>query len=237
MNSNIKIIGIGIFLLVLFLAVVGFFVWHSVPTSQPGEQSTNNTFPGSTSVSVTSGTSTEPSSVVSSATSAPDLVAAYQAIFTKLDAKELTFTAVDASSTDSDIYAFYSSDASISKQFAPAGADLSIEVAMADLNYSGMPEAVVYEDLPGFCGVAGCPLNIYQKENGKWIRLFGTLAATDEIAVSMALTNQYADIFVPQQGAVGSETEIERYVWKSGSYQQAGIVAVWNNNAFETVSQ
>jgi hypothetical protein len=151
------------------LALLGGVAWWYVtyqPSATPATQNQVNGIsntPNTTNVTVgTSSTQTKP----------VDLAAEYDAIFTKLGAAKISFTIVtSASASDSvfgSLYALYTPDIAAAKKLPNAPTPV-LEMASGDLNGDGTPEAIVYENIPGYsCGSAGCELDVYTKKGTKW---------------------------------------------------------------------
>ena len=97
---------------------------------------------------------------------------------------------------------------------------------MVDLNEDGVLEALAFEDLPGYCGTAGCPFDIYKKEKGKWVNILNVLTG-ENIGVSNTYTNNYADLFLASGNAVA------RYVWDGKQYNPGETMAIWDGAAFQ----
>jgi hypothetical protein len=161
-----------------------------------------------------------------------DFAAAYASLFQNINAHALTFGAVDASHDTQGIYALYRSDVSIAQRYASAGESLSVEVAWQDLNYDGTAEALVYENLPGFCGSGGCPFEVYQKNGGVWRKILSTTALRDAVGISTQLTGAFADMYLSVAGVPASELHVVRYAWDGAAYQRKNTVAAWNGAAF-----
>lgn len=224
-----------IIVLILLVAVGGAAGWYLLqPHSSPqsGIQTSYNGGSNTTETNVT--TSSSQSQTQTQAL--PDVEQAYQNIFKQLSATEIVFTTVDASTTGpaANIYALYAGDIAQSKKLYPATADFSIQVAAVDLNQDGTAEALVYENLPGFCGAGGCELDIYQDEAGKWTKISSMLADGD-IGLSNTASNGYLDLFLSVPGEVGSQENIVRYTWDGTEYRASAPVATWDGSAFQAV--
>lgn len=126
----------------------------------------------------------------------------------------------------------YAGDEQTAKQYDSNPAHVTLEVALVDITGDGIPEAFVYENLPGFCGSAGCALDIYQKEKGKWMKIFNTLASGDNIGLSNVLLNGYLNLFITVPSAVGSEPNVMQYVWGGSTYKEQKAVAIWYGGQF-----
>ena len=162
------------------------------------------------------------------AQTAVDLNAAYNALFQKILAQKIVFTQIRASSEDtSGIYALYSQDIEDAKKSFPSAFGLSIGINMTDLNEDAMSEVLVFENLPGACGTAGCPFDIFKKEKGKLINIFSALTG-ENIGISNTYTNNYIDLFLAR------ENYVVRYTWDGKQYNPGEVVATWDGTTFIT---
>lgn len=164
-----------------------------------------------------------------------DIEVAYVALFQKILAQRITFVAINASTTgdSKSLYALYSKDVTDAKKFSPGEDDYSIHVALVDLTDDGTAEALVLEDLSGFCGTGGCALDIYTKKSGKWTKIYSTVAQGN-IGLSNTLTNGYRDLFLTVFGIVGSESRVVRYTWDGTRYNPGEVMATWDGSTFIT---
>ena len=210
----------------LFVLLGGFFLvfWMSRPnTDAPSTQinQTPTSYPSNqTSVETAAQDQTQ-------AQTAVDLNAAYNTLFQKIVAQKIVFTQVRAASEDtSGAYALYSQDIEDAKKSFPSAFGLSIGVNVTDLNEDAVSEVLVFENLPGACGTAGCPFDIYKKEKGKLVTIFSTLTG-ENIGISNTYTNNYIDLFLARGNYV------VRYTWDGKTYQPGETMAVWNGSAFQ----
>jgi len=215
--------------LILVLLIIGAVAWYMLRPQSSTQTNSQNLYSSAN-------TNTQATVSVPSQTSqrqAPDIEKAYDTLFQKISAQKVTFTTVNSTSgAMGDVYALYASDIAGSKQLSPKATDFSIQVALTDLNGDGTQEALVYEDLPGYCGLAGCSLDIYQKKQSKWTKISGVFGGGD-VGISSTLTNGYHDLFlmVAGNGSFQPDT-IMRYVWDGTQYQQKGTVATWDGTTF-----
>ncbi len=211
----------------LFILLGGLILvwWMSKPsTITPSAQisQTSTSYPSNqTSVETTAQNKTQ-------AQTALDLNTAYNALFQKILAQKIVFAQTRTASEDaSGIYTLYSQDIADAKKSFPAAVNLSVGIAVTDLNEDGVLEVLVFENLPGACGTAGCPFDIYKKEKGKWVNIFSSLTGED-IGISNTYTNKYADLFLAKENAV------VRYTWDGKTYNPGEVMAVWDGSTFHT---
>ncbi len=218
-----------IFILAAVVVVVGgSFVYFLLSSPKPVAQQTvqqgvSNYNSNQSSVSVNSGTTAQKQPP-------PDIKGSYSDLFAKLLAQEAAFVAVD-SSDKTGIYALYAKDITSAKQITPGAGDYSLHVAQVDLNGDGSAEALVYEDLPGFCGTDGCALDVYQKQSGKWVKIY-SVTAQGEIGISNTSINGYAQLLLTIRGAAGNQSHVVLYTWDGKTYQPQETVAAWNGTTF-----
>ena len=225
-----------IIVLIVVVAVGGGFTLWYLSQSHPSTQTTIATPNGLPNVPQTTGNASSQTTTTAEQ-AAPPIDQAYASIFTKLSAQKVAFVSVDASTTGTaaNIYSLYAKDVAISKELYPTTTDFPIEVAAVDLNGDGVAEALVYEDLPGFCGSGGCALDIYQDKQGKWVKISGFFGA-GEVGVSSSLTGGYHDLFLSVSGFAGAQNGLVRYAWDGTQYQPKETVATWGSTGF-TLSQ
>jgi hypothetical protein len=162
-----------------------------------------------------------------------DLQGAYNSLFEKLLARRVNFARVSSG----DIYALYAGEVAQSKGWYPDAADLSIGVAMEDVTDDGVPEALVLDDLPGSCGVAGCPFTIYQKTRTAWKGIFSAQIQS-ELGLANAITNGHTDLFLVQQGNTAPyQSAVRRYVWDGAKYAYKELSAGWDGKTFVIYGQ
>lgn len=208
------------------LVLLGGFVlvfWMSGPNTAAPSTQTNQTsvlYPSDQTSVVTTGQDQ------TQAQTAVDLDTAYNALFQKVVAQKIIFTQVRAPSEDaSGVYALYAQDIEDARTSFPSASGLSIGVAMTDLNEDGTQEVLVFENLPGACGTAGCPFDIYKKEKGKLVNILSTLTG-EYVGVSNTYTNNYVDLFLASGNAV------VRYVWDGKQYNPGEVMATWDGSTF-----
>ena len=131
------------------------------------------------------------------------------------------------------IYNLYTKDVADSKELFPAQKDFSIGVALLDVTDDGIAEALVFEDLPGYCGTGGCTFDIYKKQNGKWTSVYSALAQ-GEIGLANTITNGYQDIFLSVHSDGSPNTNVVRYVWDGKTYKAGEVMAIWDGSTFHT---
>lgn len=154
---------------------------------------------------------------------------AYQRAFGELGVQRLLFARVDAPTGErGSVYALYEDDIADARSSFPGLDSYSLQIALTDLGGDGTVEAVVIEDLPGYCGTAGCPLDIYRREGNAWVRIFSTLAG-EIVGITESRTNNYAELYLTQGNA------IYQYAWVDETYSPWGFVAQWDGSAFVIV--
>lgn len=219
-----KVIIISIvFLLVIGGALVWFFLRSSPPTESNNPQTQYGNTGGNNQTTVI-----VPSQGQSQAQSSLDIQAAYRDLFQKIIAQRVVFISTNATSTGpaGTLYGLYADDIKESKKLYPSAPDFSIKVAFVDITDDGIKEALVYEDLPGFCGSGGCSLDIFQQKQTKWTKL-SSLSGGEEVGLSNTLTNGYLDLFLTEEDAV------VRYVWDGKEYQPGETMAIWDGTTFK----
>jgi hypothetical protein len=211
---------LGIFLLFVLGLGVAWWLWK-LP-SQPSEPYLS----GDSSLPVVPDSVPPNESPSSSAQKIPDIDTAYTALFSKLLAHQIVFVPVRSTegSTGS-IYQLYEQDITEAKNIAPDLRDFPIMVAFNDLNEDGVLEVFAYESLPGTCGTAGCPLDVYVQQDATWKKIFNTLTAA-HVGISNAYVNGYADLFL------ASGNTVSRYSWNGTEYTQGDTVAAWDGTQF-----
>ena len=164
----------------------------------------------------------------------PDIQGAYARLFEKILAKKILFARVNSSTGDTgSLYSLYAKDVAEAKKMFPAQSDFSIGVALLDITDDGVAEALVLDDLPGYCGTGGCTLDIYKKQNGKWVSIYNVLAQ-GEIGLSNTITSGYQDLFLSVHTSGSPNTAVVRYVWDGKTYQPGEVMAVWDGTIFRT---
>lgn len=157
-------------------------------------------------------------------------------LFNILSAQKVSFTrvAADASGSMAGLYDLYKKDKNIAKSLYPSNIDFSIGVSMVDLNHDGIQEAIVYEDLPGFCGSGGCTLDIYQRNQKGWNKIFSAISGPD-VGIANSSTNEYSDLFFTVHGEIKPQSTLARYIWNNNQYNSKENVAIWNGSQFTLI--
>lgn len=226
---NYKLIGIWA-VVVLGVAGVAYWMLSGKQAQTPAGQQQNNSNLGGyyDTVSNGQGGSQASSSTQGQGAALVDPMVAYIDMFTKLAAKRVSF----ARTSSGDIYALFAKDVTQSKAWYPAAKDFSIGVAMEDVTDDGVAEALVLDDLPGSCGVAGCPFTIYQKSAAGWKAVFSAQVQS-EVGLGNVITNGHTDLYLVQQGTVEPyETAVRHYVWDGKGYVYKDLAASWSGSAF-----
>jgi len=162
----------------------------------------------------------------------PDLDEEYAALYQKILAQKLAFTSVSSSAGEiGSLYALYAADIAEAKKLFPTAASFSISVALVDLNEDGTSEAMVLEDLPGYCGSGGCPLYIYKKEKGVWNLIYEGLSG-HFIGMANAYTSGYQDLYLAVAAGGDAQGSVMRYVWNGTTYREWSAVATWDGATF-----
>ena len=191
----------------------------------------NTQFPSQYTVSTAGGGSqTAPSA--SGSVQSPDVADAFSSLFSQLGVVRVSFNQLDTSSggDGAAVYALYAKDVAVSKEIYPNEKNYSIHAAFIDLNEDGTNEAIVYGDLPGFCGVVGCPLDIYQKQAGAWGKIFSTVAQ-GEIGLLNVYVNSYRSLALTLSRR-GTQSEVVSYSWDGKMYQPGAVIATWTDAGF-----
>lgn len=232
MQSTLKII--VIVLVVLVAAGIGG-IWYFLQPHTPATNTQNPTG-GLPTIPGTNGDTAGQTQDPNAGSAGLNFEQSYNDLFKKLTAQKITFANVSAESTGnvSKIYSLYKDDVAESKKLFPAATDFSIMVAASDLNGDGTAEVLVYENLLGFCGSGGCPLDILQLKNSEWIKV-SNLVGGEIVGLANTSTNGYKDLFLSMRGDTGSESTIVRYSWDGSTYRQGATVAAWNGAAFNLV--
>lgn len=164
-------------------------------------------------------------------TNSTDITGAFASLFSQVLATKVSFDPVDASSggDKASVYALYAKDVSISKEMYPREISYPLHLALIDLNDDGASEAIVYEDLPGFCGVVGCPFDIYEKKSGVWNKIFSSVVQ-GEVGLMNVYVSGYRSLLLTLTGREG-ESAVS-YTWDGKTYQPGEVVATWNGAGF-----
>lgn len=230
MNGTIKVAAIVLAVILLGGVLWYFIVLRPLTTSITETPSSTNTETNPPAHSTTVSVSTNNPSTQTGQVLNVDVDKAYKELFGQFGATPVPFIVV-SSATDKEygsIYALYSADVSQSKKFFPEAGNYSIGVSLADLNGDGVREALVYENLPGYCGTGGCLFNVYQKQSGSWKQILSTLAG-ETVGVSDSSTNNFNNILVTTKA---SAAQVEMYVWDGSKYKSWQTVATWNGSKF-----
>ncbi len=223
-------LAIGIVLGALVAAGAGYLVLRTVFTQRGPQTSTQQT-PRTGNVIVPIVVTTTPTSSAAQgqgqATSTIQVASveeAYQNLLLQLQAQAIVFDTVSASGgAYGPVYKLYADDIATAKKIFPKAKDFSLRMASVDLNDDGTDEVLVYEDLPGFCGTAGCPFDVYQKKLGDWQQLFSRLSI-GEPALANVFTDGYRDLFISVQ-VDGYVSNMVQYVWNGKTYGPQRAVA------------
>lgn len=214
------------------LAVIGFVIWLFIrpsPAQEPVQTpSAQNEPQGSFGSQPRAQTPTAP--VQSPAGEAiVDIEKEYERLFGQLSLQRVNFMSVDSTQGEAgSVYALYEADVADARASFSALSSYPISVSLTDLDGDGTAEAIVVEDLPGYCGTAGCPVEVYRREGNSWSLLFSTLAGKT-VGITSTKTNGYAELYLAQGN------EINQYVWMDGTYSPWGMVAQWNGSNFVVV--
>jgi len=159
----------------------------------------------------------------------PDIKAAYQTLFPQILGTEVPFVPATAASTGDlkILYALYSDDVEAEQKAYPSVGEFAVDIALVDITDDGVPEALVYENLPTYCGSGGCTLDVYKKASGKWTNIYSTIVG-GEVGLSNTLINGYLDLYL----TVGGNNSVDRYSWNGSTYQFKEVMAVWDGTSF-----
>jgi hypothetical protein len=231
-EKKITILLIGV---TVVLFVIGFFVWLLI---RPPSASAPPTTQGVPSSNQNSGGGNSQTTIVTppSQTSAlPDPQQEYRKLLANFAAQEVQFSRVDSSTTGelSSVYGMYEADIATYKSLFPGQTDLSIGISSTDLNGDGVAEAIVRLDLPGYCGTAGCTLDVLQKDGVTWKNVLSVLAQ-GAVGVGNIKINGYSNLYLTLY-AQGYQSNVMEFAWIGQKYQPYGIVAQWNGSAFQII--
>lgn len=96
-------------------------------------------------------------------------------------------------------------------------------------------EAVVYLDLPGYCGSGGCTIEVLRKQGKTWNRIFSGLGY-ETIGVTESIGNGYANLIISVHGEdVAYMTKVIEYIFNERAYERWDIVSIWNGRTFSPV--
>ncbi len=218
----------------LLVCLVGWWILSpsDSPTQDPASPDSNQ-FLGQYTVGISGGGSqTSPTISYGDSVTSPDVGAAFAALFSQVGADRISTTLVDSASTgdSATVYALYAKNLAISKEMYPSESTYPIHVAFIDLNEDGVDEAVVYGDLPGFCGIIGCPFDIYQKKAGTWSNIFSTIVQ-GEVGLLGVYINTYRSLLLTLSSR-GSRSEVVTYGWDGTTYKPGTTVATWGGTGF-----
>lgn len=218
---------------ILSVGLAGWWLWSSLSSNTPndGQRAPDGTQFPIQDVPYTPRSGQNGSQAQSSSQS-PDITAAFASLFSQVGATSVTMVKIDAASSGDSaaIYALYAGDVAISKEIYPKDSSYPMHVAFVDLNEDGTSEAIVYEDLPGFCGTVGCALDIYQKRAGTWSKIFDTVVQ-GEIGLLNVYVNSYRSLLLTTS-AGGSQSNAVPYAWDGKVYQPGTVVAAWDGTTF-----
>jgi hypothetical protein len=214
----------------VIIGIVGAALYLQEPAaSEPVVQAPATTTPTSqtlpparpvTTLPATTTTQTPPSGAI-------DPAKEYDNLFEASGATKLSFSLV----TTGEVYALYAEDIAQAKKTASSSDGYALNVAMLDLNGDKVQEAIVYEDLPGYCGSGGCSIEVWQKTGTTWNNIFKGLGY-ETIGVTDSTTSGYKNLLISVHGDVGYMTKVVEYVFKGDGYQEWNVLAVWNGTTF-----
>jgi hypothetical protein len=181
-------------------------------------------------------TTTQTQGQSSSAIQVASVEEARQNLLTQLQAREIIFDAVNGSTGSfAAVYKLYAGDIAAAKKSFPKAKDFSLHMASVDINDDGTAEVLVYEDLPGFCGTAGCPFEIYQNTSNTWKLVFSHLSLNMP-ALANVFTSSYNDLYLSVQ-VEGYLSEVLQYGWNGKTYAPKAAVATWDGAQFSPPQQ
>lgn len=211
-----------------------FFVWSffKKDTTSTSNDTPNSGYTGGNNQTII----TIPSSqnLASSTATQVDIETAFSDLFQNLLAQQVQFSTVVSTSSLAygDIYRLYVQTITEAKTFYPTLKTFPVEVAKVDLNEDGVEEAIAYVAFPGYCGIAGCPLDVYKKQNGVWVSVFSTVSP-GAVGLSNTFNRGYQDLFLLVQNNSAYQTRVIRYTWDGTTYKSGEVVAVWDGNVFK----
>lgn len=217
--------------LLLCLVVWGAWHWLSRDPADQGDGALNDVqLPIEDQPYIPAG-GTQPVLSTPGVSNSSDITGAFAALFSEVLATKVSFDAVDASSSGerAAVYALYAEDVSISKEVYPREISYPLHLALIDLNDDGASEAIVYKDLPGFCGIIGCPLDVYEKKSGVWTKILSSVVQ-GEVALMNVYVNGYRSLLLTVSGRE-AESAVS-YTWDGNTYQPGKVLATWNGTGF-----
>ncbi len=235
MSQN-KII-IGVLAALAIIAVAGgvlFFLLKSFQPTATQSPADSNTYSGSGSVNTTQAPQGTIKPGTTSIKNVPsyNLDLQYKQIFVILAADYMEFNELTSSGPQGSIYANYTGDIADSKNLYPNAKQNSIQTAAVDLNSDGVAEAVVSENLAAFCGTSGCPLDIYQKKNGKFVKI-SNMQSYGAVGIEQGSgTKGYKNLLITVNDEPTGIFQIVRYVWDGARYQPEKVLAGWTGGSF-----
>jgi hypothetical protein len=214
-----KIVISLVVLLLLAGSVVG--VWYVThPATAPDITDTDNTDDGIT----------IPSPHIPGSEDAGK-ISGYPQLFAVLKATTLPFASVTSEAGEAgSVYALYRADIDTYKKSSKA-TTVPLDIALADLNGDHIKDAVVYENLGGFCGSGGCPIDVYIKQDEEWVGVLNTIGGKT-IGISTAKNNSFLDLYISVAGTFTYQSEVVRFSWNDHEYQEVATVAIWDGSAF-----
>ncbi len=224
----LAIFGGGVIAYLLLMAPAGSPTGTSTPAQQtPSGQGTGIT-PGNNNTQAT--VTNEPTTTLDVNTEAE-----FAKTLSTLSATRIQFTAVTSASSSAmgELYDLYKNEITSYKKMFPDSPGVTLHIALVDLNGDSVQEGIVYVDPPGYCGSAGCSLDIYKKQGKTWTQIFSTVAY-DIVATLPTMSNSYKDLLLTVQGGEDlSNTRLVVYGWNTETFMEAHDAAVWNGSTFE----
>lgn len=160
----------------------------------------------------------------------PDTDSAFNSLFIKLGANRLSFEALPAASYPQ-LYVAYQSEFALYKKLYPEQPTPTLNGTEIDLNNDGAKEVMVVLNFPGFCGTAGCPLDVYRSKTNTNTPLLTTVAF-EAVGVMAGAAGGYASLLLTSSSD-GYVAETKRYSYTNGTYQPAESLGKWNGDSFK----
>ena len=231
-----KIIIIAIvFLAIGLLGVLTFGLWLQFGNKTPTQPSTNTQTPSTNTQTGTQNPSTNTQTPSTNTGATVDIKKEYDKVFANLSAKRVSLELVgSADGHFGDVYKLYAADVELAKKLFPKATGYTIHIGSLDLNADGTAEVVVYEDMVGMCGSAGCPIDVYQKSGSTYKNILSTIGS-EMVGAASSKTSGFTDLLISSRGETSFKSNLIKYSWNGSLYARANVVATWDGSTFTLV--